>query len=82
GPPPVQGTHDQEAGSLAASGTRSRSRRAQVEVANAEDEYVNEGQYLADDAKWAEEEPRAHQPPHLAYGIWQFRYGMHNLMMK
>ncbi|MCI87089.1 hypothetical protein A2U01_0108370, partial [Trifolium medium] len=39
GPPPVQGTQDQEAGGSAASGTRSRSRRAQVEVADAEDEY-------------------------------------------
>ncbi|MCI47033.1 hypothetical protein A2U01_0068274, partial [Trifolium medium] len=32
------------------------------EVADAEDEY----QYMADDAEGAEEEPRAHQPPHLA----------------
>ncbi|MCI77545.1 hypothetical protein A2U01_0098815, partial [Trifolium medium] len=60
--------HDQEAGGSGASVRRSRSQRQQVDVDEAEDAYVNEGQYLADDADWADEEPTQaptpQQPPH------------------
>ncbi|MCI36158.1 hypothetical protein A2U01_0057380, partial [Trifolium medium] len=60
-PPPVQGTHDAEAGG---SRTRARSRlgQAQVRVPDAEDDY-DAAQYLNDDAEYAKDEPEVPQQP-------------------
>jgi hypothetical protein len=54
----VQGTHDSEAGSLAAGGSRRHSEQVQVEE---EPEVEDASQYLNDNADWQSDEDQAVQ---------------------